>query len=203
MTICIAGWYYRPSFLNMVRASDYPAFVIQHRDGPTCGIPAALYPNAGLEFGAYRQYVEHHWDGESDVLFLHDDVELASPDGLDDVRRLRAMGVEQAYIFHDENEEFVNGGAHGRGIWIRGDILRKLAADFPADMANTGVTVGKEAQLGIFAFHRRILECGKNTAAIAIVPQFRFGHRGRIHDAMFVYRKTHGPLPGGLVHVAQ
>jgi hypothetical protein len=200
--ICVAGWYFRYAFLRAIGNSDYDAFVVRHREGNTQWIPSALYENRGLEFGAYRQYVENHWDGESDVFFCHDDAEVSNPGGFHYVATLRNLGVEQAYIFHDENEELINGGAHGRALWIRGDILRKLAKDFPADMANEGVNIGKDAQNGILAFHRRILECGKNTAVIAIVPQFRFGHRGRIHTEMFVYRKT-GPVPGGFVNVVQ
>ncbi len=202
MKICIAGWYFRPAFLRMVQCSGYDAFVIQHRDGDTEGIPAKLYPNVGLEFGAYRQYVENHWDGESDVLFLHDDAEVSDTVAFRDIETLSLRGVDQAYIFQDEIHEYVNGGAHGRGIWIRGSVLKQLAQDFPADMSNTGMNVGKEAQNGIFAFHRRIKDLTRNTTVIAIVPQFTFAHRGRLHDRIFVYRKTQ-PVPGGLVNVSQ
>lgn len=200
MKICVAGWYFRPDFLTAVKASGFDAFVIKHREGNTQGLESALYPNVGLEFGAYRQYLENHWDRKSDVLFIHDDAEVSDQIAFQDIDSLSSRGVEQAYIFPDEIHEFVNGGAHGRAIWIRGDALAGLATDFPADMENVGVNVGIAAQNGIFKFHRRILEFGKNTGVIAIVPQFRFGHRGRIHDRMFVYRKTTN-VPGGVVNV--
>src|SRR4051812_48486306 len=73
MKICIAGWYFRPQFLKDISISGYDAFVVKHQEGDTQGIPSALYENRGLEFGCYRQYLENHWDGESDVLFMHDD----------------------------------------------------------------------------------------------------------------------------------
>jgi hypothetical protein len=199
LNICVAGWYFRPAFLECLARSGYDTFVVKHRED-ICGLPSKLYPNEGLEFGAYRQYVENHWDGVSDVLFIHDDAELSSVDALADVETLGSLGVEQAYIFPDEIHELVNGGAHGRAIWMRADIIAKLKDDFPADMQNSGVNVGLEAQRGILAFHKRILECGKDTGVIAIVPQFTFGHRGRIHQQMFVYRKT-GQVPGGVVNV--
>ena len=202
MKLCIAGWYFRPNFLKSVAGSGYDAFVVKHREGDTQGVPSALHENAGLEFGAYRQYVENHWNGETDVLFCHDDAELSSIRGLDEIATLADRGVEQAYIFPDEIHEYVNGGAHGRGIWMCADVIKKLAADFPADMLNPGVNVGKEAQRGIIAFHQRIIQCGPNTGVIAIVPQFKFGHRGRLHEEMFVYRKIQ-PVPGGLVNVCQ
>ena len=202
MNICIAGWYFRPSFFSSIIASGYSTFVVKHREGDTCGIPSAIHPNVGLEFGAYRQYVENHWDGKSDVFFCHDDAEITDLIGLFDIASLAEMDVEQAYIFQDETHELVNGGVHGRGIWIRGDIIRQLADDFPADMENRGVNIGVVAQRGIFAFHDRIMQCGKNTGVIAIVPQMIFAHRGILHDRMFVYRKTY-PIPGGLVNVAE
>lgn len=202
MKICISGWYFRADFLKAIAGSGYEAFVVKHREGDTQGIPSALHENRGLEFGAYRQYVENHWNGESDVLFCHDDAEIADLAALKDIELLAGMGVEHCYIFRDEYDEMVNGGAHGRGMWMRGDIIKKLAEDFPADMDNEGVNIGKVAQKGILMFHRRIMQCGSNTGVITILPQIQFGHRGRIHDRMFVYRKTHGPVPGGIVNVA-
>lgn len=201
MNICIAGWYFRPQFLLAVERSGYEALVIKHREGDQCWLTAKSYPNLGLEFGAYRQYVENHWDGVSDVFFCHDDAEVSDVSAFSDIAQLAERGVDQAYIFHDENEELVNGGVHGRGIWIRGDIIAKLKDDFPADMDNGGVNVGVVAQEGILRFHKRIMALGQNTGVIAIVPQIRFAHRGRLHTEMFVYRKA-GPVPGGLVNVA-
>ena len=203
MKICVAGWYYRPDYLIAVRESGYPAFVVQHRPGETQGLPCALHENRGLEFGAYRQYVENHWDGSSDVFFTHDDAAVSSLFAFRYLERLAIIGVDQAYIFHDENEEYINGGAHGRGIWMRGSVIAELRNGFPADMDNTGVNVGVVAQQGILKFHERVKSLTENTAVIAIVPQFRFAHRGRLHEEMFVYRKTHLPVPGGLVNAAQ
>ncbi len=191
MKICIAGWYFRPRFLQMVAMSGYEAIVIKHREGDTQRIPSMLYDNQGLEFGCYRKYVEHHWDGESDVLFMHDDAEVSDTSGFADIEHLKEMGVEQAYIFQDETHAAVNVGVHGRAVWICADVLKKLAADFPADMGNEGDHIGPRAQTGIFLFHQRIRKCGSNTEVIAIIPQFRLGHRGRLNDEMFVYRNPH------------
>lgn len=200
MQICIAGWYYRPRFLDAVKASGYPTFVVQHREGDRRGLPGELYENLGLEFGAYRQYVNNHWDWESDVLFIHDDAEVMDARAFRDIETLNAIGVDQAYIFEDEQNEMINGGAHGRAIWMRGSVLRKIADDFPADMTNQGTNVGLVAQRGILAFHERIKNLTANTAVIAIVPSLRFAHRGRLHTEMFVYRKVN-QVPGGMVNV--
>src|SRR3990167_7916637 len=199
--ICIAGWYFREQFLRDVSLCGYDAFVVKHREGDTQCIPFELHPNVGLEFGAYGQYVNCHWDGVSDVLFLHDDAAVSDLSAFEQAEHLAAIGVDHAYIFHDENEDYVNGGAHGRGMWIRGSVLKELASDFPADWANTGVNIGVTAQAGILKFHKRIMRCSPNTGVIAIIPQFRFAHRGRLHEKMFVYRKTHNSVPGGLVNV--
>lgn len=201
MKICVAGWYFRQPFLDAVAMSGYAAFVVKHREGDTGILASALHENRGLEFGAYRQYVENHWDGVSDVFFCHDDAAVSDISAFADVERLNEMGVDQAYIFHDENEEYVNGGAHGRGVWIRGSILKALAEDFPADMENTGTNIGVIAQAGIFKFHKRVMSLSRNAGVIAIIPKFRFAHRGRLHEEMFVYRKTQTPVPGGLVNV--
>lgn len=206
MKICIAGWYFRPKFLDKMyraRIAGFDAFMIKHREGDSRGVPSQLYPNYGLEFGAYRQYVENHWDKQSDVLFLHDDTEISDAvSTLGAIESLNERGVDHAYIFPDETHEYVNGGCHGRGMWIRGSILKQIATNFPADMHNDGINIGTIAQKGILEFHERIMECSKNTGVIAIVPQIVFGHRGRIHEEMFVYRK-HALVPGDLVNVSE
>lgn len=203
MKICVAGWYYRPNYLRAIFRSGFDSFVVKHREGNAGGLPSKLYPNLGLEFGAYRQYVMNDWDDESDVFFTHDDVEVTDECAFRDIAGLRKMGVEHAYIFQDETHEFVNGGAHGRAMWIRGDILRQMKMDFPADMENEGKNIGLDAQKGILMFHERIMKCGKNTGVIALVPQFRFAHRGRLHEELFVYRRHNTAVPGGVVNVAQ
>jgi hypothetical protein len=203
MKICVAGWYFRPEYLKAVASSGYDSFVIKHKEGDTQGIPSQLYENRGLEFGAYKKYVEEHWDGVSDVFFCHDDAEVSDLIAFKDVEGLKDRGVEQAYIFRDEYDEYINGGCHGRAMWIRGDYVAKLKEDFPADMDNTGLNIGVTAQKGILMFHQRIESLGKNTAVIALVPQMHFAHRGLIHDSIFVYRKTHLAVPGGIVNVSK
>jgi len=96
MKICIAGWYFRPNFMHAVRDSDYPAYVVKHREGDTFGIASRLYGNQGLEFGAYRQFVENRWDGKEDVFFCHDDIAVSDKWAFNDVERLAGMGVDQA-----------------------------------------------------------------------------------------------------------
>ena len=188
MKICIAGWYFRPAFFRSVYQSGFEAFVLKHREGDTCGLPSKQYPNLGLEFGAYRQYVENHWDGESDVLFCHDDTEVATPDCFSDIARLNSIGVDQAYIFNNYSEQIVNGGVHGRALWMRGATLLKIADNFPADMDNQGTNVGKIAQRGVLRFHARMRDLTSNTMIQVIMPQMIFGHRGHIPNEMFVYR---------------
>ncbi len=200
MKICVAGWYFRPKFLQMVRDSGYESFVVKHREGDTQGIPSALHENRGLEFGAYREYVLRYWDGESDVLFLHDDAEVSDLSAFSSIESLSAMGVDQAYIFHDGNEEAINGGCHGRGIWIRGSVLKQIAGDFPADMDNEGVNSGLVAQSGILMFHTRLADLTKNTCVSAIVPTIQFAHRGTLYDRMFVFRRPKAVNRQEMVH---
>jgi len=69
-------------------------------------------------------------------------------------------------------------------------------------MQNHGINVGRIAQKGILEFHRRMKKLSSNTTVIAIVPQIQYGHRGRIHEEMFVYRET-GPIPGLMVNVSE
>ena len=196
MKICVVGWYFRPAMMKAVEKSRYEAFVIKHREGDTCGIPGRLYENLGLEVGAYRQYMENHWDGQSDVLFCHDDAEVSGTNVFDQVASLADMDIDHAYIFRHEYEELVNNGCHGRGMWARGSWLALLqqAGGFPADMSNRGDHCSKDANRGIFAFHRLVTEINGHKAGIAaVVPGFHFARRGWMAQEMYVFRRT-GPV---------
>lgn len=199
LTICIVGWYFRAQFLKAIKESGYSAFVVRHRTGDTQGIPYADHPNLGLEFGAYRQYVENHWDGTSDILFLHDDTDILNMGALALADSLGQMGIGHAYIFSSAYEELVNGGAHGRGMWMSADTIRQMADDFPADMENTGTNVGVVAQQGIFRFHKRVKECGPDTGLAAIIPSFYFGHRGTMNDKVIVFKRLN-VIPGAILN---
>jgi hypothetical protein len=198
MQICIAGWYFRPKFLGLIKESGYNAFVVKHREGDTQGLPSKLYPNVGLEFGAYRQFVENHWDRKSDVLFLHDDTELDDPIALAQAHSLTQMGVDHAYIFRHAYEELCNGGAHGRGMWMSAETIHKMGT-IEADMENMGVNVGIVAQKGIVMFHKRVMQCGQNCGLAAIIPGFDFGHRGRMNKEMLVFRRMN-VIPGAIIN---
>lgn len=198
MAICIAGWYFRKSFFESIASSGIPAFVVKHREGDTLGIPSALYENRGLEFGAYREYVKNHWDGKSDVLFIHDDTEILDPIALEQIQTFRSMGVEHCYIFSNAYEELCNGGAHGRAMWIKAETLATLADDFPADMSNEGTNMGIVAQQGIFRFHARIIKAGQNTAVAAIIPGINFGHRGRMNNNVLVFKRANDLIKPGV-----
>ncbi len=199
MSICICGWYFNESFLKTVAASGYSAFVVKHREGDTQGIPSALYENRGLEFGAYRDYILNHWDGESDVLFMHDDTEIIDPQALYHVTSLRGGSIDHAYIFSSQYEELVNGGAHGRAMWMSRDLIIAIKDSFPVDEENHGENIGPRAQKGIVDFHKRVTAESPNTGLAAIIPGFSLGHRGHLNNKVWVFKRTN-TTPGNILN---
>jgi hypothetical protein len=193
MKICVVGWYYRHSFYRKLSLSHYDAFVIKHREGNTQDVPGMLYENKGLEFGAYQQYVDNHWDGESDVFFCHDDAEIRGLNALEQVDSLANMEVDHAYVFNNMYEEWANNGHHGRGMWGRASWLAGLKGNggFHADMENEGNIETQKANKGIQQFHEHcIVGHGSKVGVSAIVQGIEFARRGWIADQMYCFKRT-------------
>lgn len=125
MQICIIGYYFWPNFYECVdsqKREHIKPFVVSHRDRTLtedflskCSIPFYCRYNVGLEWGAYNWFLFNKWDGVSDVLFCHDDIILTDPHVFDEISQI---DYDQCYIFKSRDEDRVNGGKHGRCIFM-------------------------------------------------------------------------------------
>jgi len=131
MKICVCGWYYNREFLKILSSvsARYIPTVVCHKnfnpddsDGLS-GIAFVNRENIGLEFGAYDYYIKNIWNGE-DVLFLHDDTTIASAGFFDKVADAFSLGVDQAFIFHDEAHGKANQHFHGRAMICSARFIR-------------------------------------------------------------------------------
>jgi hypothetical protein len=156
MKICVCGWYYlKPLYDLLAQVNDkYPVHVIAHRHDDILDksrLSYTLEPNKGLEWGAYATYLRDIWDGESDVLFMHDDVRIRGVvqdyslvDPIKVFDTIARFGYDQAYIFKTKKEDIDNYGIHGRAFFCSARFLHYLRehGGFYADMDNTGHTNG-------------------------------------------------------------
>lgn len=142
MKIAVSGWYFEKElFENFSKiAHDFDITVVTYKGRaedkcprPYDKIPASdqikkyvlpsgvthhLIPVAGLEFGGYDYYIKNFWDGESPVLFMHDDIRVWNHNVFYDIaNEMIKDEMNQAFIFRDETEELANGRMHGRGIY--------------------------------------------------------------------------------------
>jgi hypothetical protein len=125
MNICVAGWYNRGNTIEIFKevAKKYNLWVISHRLSEellTSGLNMAVIPNVGLEFGCYDFYIRNKWDKMSDVLFMHDDIDLAGTEVFDIISKI---DCDQAYIFESDFERDRNAGKHGRAIYMSGRMI--------------------------------------------------------------------------------
>jgi hypothetical protein len=89
--------------------------------------------NGGLEFGVYDYFLKNIWDGESDVLFMHDDIRIHDISFFDKVSKIPH---DQAFIFKSELEEIQNGRIHGRCFFCSKRFL-KLLSDYQCNCKET------------------------------------------------------------------
>lgn len=193
MNLCIAGWYFRESFINAVADSRLKALIIKHRQGPSLRVESRQFDNFGLEFGCYQIYLDQFWDGASDVLFIHDDSEVDSLEVFNQIERLSESQFNHIYLFNNEYEEFVNMGRHGRAMWCRGSWLAefKPSGGFPVDWNNDGDTESPALNNGIRDLQKKLAENWPDTTGFAaIVPGLHLGRRGWMSDQVYVYKRT-------------
>jgi len=131
MEICIVGWYFDLTLLNIMKLVKFPVTIVSHKKVDKKvynGFDFVEIPNIGLEFGAYNHYLMNLWKGNN-VLFMHDDISLNS---IRVFKEIAALKHDVAYIFRDKAEEKANGGKHGRSIFCSSRFL-SFVKDFTCD----------------------------------------------------------------------
>lgn len=130
MNICIVGWYFYDDFYSVMRKVNktHDVSIVSHKYEfnklQSYNIPYITIDNIGLEFGAYDFYIKNCWDKESDVLFMHDDIEITDIQVFDRIEKdMKEKNIDQSYIFTDKEEEKNNGGKHGRSIYMSAKLL--------------------------------------------------------------------------------
>lgn len=200
MKICITGWYFEEEFLRQLHQIQhkYSVYLVCHREPPFyLDLPYQVIPNIGLEFGIYNFYLETLWDGESDILFAHDDTVITGGDCHYVFDRIASIPHDCAYIFRDWAEEKANGGKHGRAIFCSVKFLKKLKEDgnFWYDKENLGYIGNGQPRpyredgspidfnVGISTFHRylgrvRDAKIGLDVVNRVVFSEFEAGRRG-------------------------
>ena len=129
MKLCIVGWYFYESLYDSLKEVNekYEVMIISHKNEKeileSLDLPYVIIDNIGLEFGCYDYYLKNYWDGESDILFMHDDAQISDIQVFDRIPALKDDNIDQAYIFKSKAEEQNNGGKHGRSLFMSAKLL--------------------------------------------------------------------------------
>lgn len=109
MKCVVCGWYFltNPKILEDLKRLNetYPVFIVSHQTSgeandvlKASGLDYSIIPNIGLEFGAYDFFIKVKWDQVSNVLFMHDDIEIKDFAEFD---RIAELTCDHAYVFQD------------------------------------------------------------------------------------------------------
>ena len=153
MDICVVGWYLYDDLYKILKEVNkkYHITIISHKGNEikpednadsydsslnvdsisseakeflkSCGLDYCIVDNIGLEFGAYDYFLKNCWNKESNVLFMHDDVQITDINVFDRIALLGEKDIDQSYIFKNKAEEVNNGGKHGRSIFMSAKLL--------------------------------------------------------------------------------
>lgn len=114
--ICIAGWHFpEEMFLSLHAVKNTDIFIVSHK--PKSQIPEYVFslvplnhvfvePNYGYDWGCYQQFLDKGlWKNYSQVVFMHDDIEIKSPDfveaGIKLLERHHVIGNGRVALPHD------------------------------------------------------------------------------------------------------
>jgi hypothetical protein len=217
MKIAVCGWYFRSDFYQMLKHinDEFPVTIISNKIIE--GIDVQCFnetrfilserENIGLEFGAYDYYIKNLWDGESDVLFIQDDVRLlpvmrdyetAPPNVI--FRGISKIRSDQAYIFNNDTFAVKNNHIHGRAFFCSARLIKWLLEHNNGiwyDKNNTGHTRGPTPghclhyNYANYQFSEDLKKAGYNfkTGGYIIVPALECAVRGRFDNEIY------GPPP--------
>ena len=196
MHVCVCGWYldeYAETYAQLrTVAIRFPVFVVSNRESPflrEMGLPWAVRKNTGLEWGAYNYYLMNVWDGQDDVLFMHDDVDLGGP--VDEILgQFSGCGVDQAYVF-ESKDDAAQQRIHGRMVYMSAAFLTqaKERGGFWYDDRNQGYVDESDFALryksgchgynaGILSFKKLAEDIGGDVNRTITCPTFRMAKRG-------------------------
>ena len=130
MDICVVGWYLYDELYKTLKEVNktHEVSVISHKFEvdklQSFDIPYVTIENIGLEFGAYDYFLKNCWNQKSNVLFMHDDVQITDINVFDRIEEETIkLNIDQAYLFKNKAEEVNNGGKHGRAIYMSVKLL--------------------------------------------------------------------------------
>jgi len=125
--ICVAGWHFFDKVYKKIEASGSDIHVVAHRYREVLDrrdIEYSITKNVGLEFGVYDWYLKNIWDGNSNVVFMHDDIIIDKKFDFKDFFKL-CEGLDYV-IFRNSSK--VSGG--GRCIYLSSNLLSLLVKEF-------------------------------------------------------------------------
>jgi len=121
--ICVVGWHFLQSFYDSIDGMQKDIFIVAHKYNKILSnFQHSIIPNVGLEFGAYDWFLKNMWDEKSDIIFMHDDIEIKNKDIFDDIFN-KCENCDHAYIWTSLSQMEQNGYAHGRCFYLSKNCL--------------------------------------------------------------------------------
>jgi len=147
--ICVVGWHYFSNVYKQLSQSDFDVYVVAHRYHEILDdlkLNYTITKNIGLEYHAYDWYIKNVWDGESGVLFMHDDI--GTNDSFFDVIFKKADSCDELSIFgSNESHKFYK--YSGRCFYYSGRLIGHLLKEYDGifyDINDKGYSIGKGYQ---------------------------------------------------------
>ena len=173
ISICVVGWYYFPKFYKQLRDSHLDVHIVAHRYNNVLDkykLNYIVIENIGLEYGAYNYYINNIWNQQSDVFFMHDDVEFEK---FDKTLSFAYKKIIKKKRHHVSIVPGKNVGQGERFFYMSKKIMKIMVKDYGGvwyDKENFGYTTQKSQPKdwkprryndGGPKFRDRVLEIGK------------------------------------------
>ncbi len=170
--ICIVGWHFFEDIFNQIKESELDIYVVAHRHNEILdeNINSIMIDNVGLEYGAYDYFIKNVWNKKSDVIFMHDDIEIIK---FNSFIKKNYKKFKEKELDHAPFSPAKHVSASGTCFCMSSKIINIIKVEYGGiwwDKENFGYTTHKTAPAdwhvrrtnqGGGEFHKMITEIGK------------------------------------------
>jgi len=144
--ICVVGWHFFRKIYKQISKSSLDIHIVSHRYNDMLdkyNLKYSIIENVGREFHAYDYYIKNIWDKKSNVIFMHDDIEIEDFEKVFKGLLEKTIGLDFSYILGKKTAKYKSSGE--RSMYFSKKLIKLFLTEYNGiwyDVHNKGYTFG-------------------------------------------------------------